>query len=224
MKKYHLMWPKKLSKNVQVNNFNKFRSNYEYNCFKLLYLFIIIILAGSFCSAMLTDDSRWMNWHFSRLGEGSAFSSMIFNVAIFLSAIVMLALAISLSNNVSKIRSNQNFDAIRAKTIIYRAFTAVTVCLIGVSLFPFDRFPVVHNICGYSMLFVFLALCITAPKFLPIFSKNFYIYSKVVLLCVIICYTLFIVFQTVTLLSIEFVIFIFLYGWLFLFIKGIYRN
>lgn len=190
----------------------------------LAYTFGSILLAGAVVSGFLTKDPRWMNWHFSRLGEGGTFSAIIFNVTLLVSAIVMFALGLALMDSISRIPDTANIDINRAKTVISRSFSAVAVCLIVVALFPFDRFPVVHNIFGYSMLFIFLALCITMPKILPIFSRQFYTYSRLVILCAIVCYILFLGMRVITLLAVESVIFTSLYVWLILFINAIRKS
>lgn len=215
------MSQKRLSKSVLVSRLSSFRRSRKLDSLKLLYLFVVILLIGAIFSAVITKDTRWMDWHFSRLGEGGNFSSLVFNITLFISAMVMFILALSLRDNISLITSNVNININRAKMIVYRSLSIVTLCLIGVAVFPFDRFPVIHNICGYSMLFIILALCIYVPNLLPIFSKKFYIYSRLVILCVIICYILFIVLSVISLLTVEFIIFLCLFGWFLLFIKGI---
>jgi hypothetical membrane protein len=190
----------------------------------LAYSFGSVLLVGAATSGLLTKDTRWMNWHFSRLGEGGTISSIIFNITLLISAAVMFALGLALIENISQIPDTVSINVNRAKTIISRAFNAVTVCLVGVAIFPFDRFPVIHNIFGYSMLFIFLALCIMMPKILPIFSKQFYIYSRLVILCAIICYTLFLAVKVMTLLAVEFVMFTSLYAWLLFLISGIRKS
>jgi hypothetical membrane protein len=190
----------------------------------LAYSFGGVLLTGAIISGALTKDQRWMNWHFSRLGEGGTVSSVIFNVTLLVAATIMFALGVALSENISNIPVTKDVDIDRAKTVIQRAFIAVTVCLVGVAIFPFDRFPFVHNIFGYSMLFIFLALCIAMPKILPIFSKKFYTFSRLVILSAIVCYTLFLAAKVMTLLAVEFVIFSFLYVWLLLLINGIRKS
>jgi len=113
------------------------------------------------------------------------------------------------------------FDKNRAKIIIRRAFSVVSVCLIGVAIFPFDRFPAIHNIFGYSMLFMFLALSVNMQRILPIFSRQFYSYGRSIILCAILCYILFLAAKVITLLTVEFIMLTLLYIWLLLFIKGI---
>lgn len=190
----------------------------------LAYSFGSVLLAGAVTSGLMTKDVRWMNWHFSRLGEGGTISSVIFNVTLLISAMFMFTLGSKLSDSISRISDVADIDINRAKTIIRRAFNAATVCLVGVAFFPFDRFPAIHNIFGYSMLFIFLALCINMQKILPIFSRPFYIYGRSIILCAILCYILFLAAKTITLLTVEFIMVMLLYVWLLLFIKGIHHS
>lgn len=190
---------------------------------KLAYSFGGVLLTGAVTSGLLTKDNRWMHWHFSRLGEGGTFASVIFNMTLIISAFLMLNLALTIRDNISNIPSGimSESAADRAGSMFFRAFCYVTVCLIGVALFPFDRFPAIHNVFGYSMLFTFLYLCAATSRILPIFSKKFYIYGYSILLLTIILYTFFLGFKSVTLLFVEMIILAFLYGWLLMFIDGI---
>lgn len=164
-----------------------------------------------------------MHWHFSRLGEGGTFSSLIFNMALITAAFLMFFLALTISENISKIPrviiNTETKD--RAEKVYFRAFCYITFCLLGVAIFPFDRFPAIHNIFGYSMLFTFLYLCIVTSRILPIFPKKFYTYGNSIIYLTIVLYTFFLGFKTVTLLFVEMIILMFLYVWLLLFIDGI---
>jgi hypothetical protein len=190
----------------------------------LAYSFGSIILVGAVTSGLLTKDTRWMNWHFSRLGEGGTFSSMIFNLALIISAAFMFELGVVLSDDISRLSKGTNTELNRAKTLISRSFSAVATCLIVVALFPFDKFPVIHNIFGYSMLFIFMYLCAVMPKILPIFSQKFQKYSQLIILSAIICYVLFIGARAITLLTVEFVIVTMLYIWLLMLIDNIRKT
>lgn len=191
---------------------------------RIAYSFGGVLILGTILSSLFSTDSRWMNWHFSRLGEGSTFSSSIFNVALLLAAVLAFALGLSLKDNISRITNTTDVDVDRAKTIIYKSFSVATVCLIGVALFPFDRFPMIHNIFGYSMLFMFLALCVAMPRVLPIFSERFNTYSQLVVVCVVICYTLFAAMKIITLLIVESIMFSYFYLWILLFVRGVTRE
>ncbi len=182
-------------------------------------------MIGAVVSGVFTQDTRWMRWHFSRLGEGGTFSSLIFNITLIISALLMINLAITIKESISKIPS----DTLNAKAkntaekIYFRAFCYITFCLVGVAIFPFDRFPVIHNIFGYSMLFTFLYLCVATSRLLPIFSEKFYKFGYSIIVLTIILYVFFLGFQSVTLLFVEMIILICLYVWLLIFIKGIHR-
>lgn len=197
------------------------RARLQPHCLKFAYLFFVIILFGAVVSGLLTTDHRWMNWHFSRLGEGGMLSAIIFNMSVLTSAMIMFILGLTLTDNIARIPGIDKNDLNKTKILISRAFNAITVCLIGVAMLPFDRFPVAHNIFGYSMLFTFLALCIIVPSILPIFSQKFYIYGRLVILATVVCYILFIILGVITLLTVEFIIFLFIYGWLLLFVNGV---
>ncbi len=213
---------------ILVKSFVKFndkdmKKNFRISSRNLAYSFGIVILFGAIISGLTATDDRWMGWHFSRLGEGGTFSSLIFNLSLLISAVIMFLLGMALSNEVRKVSRN-GIDTHMVYSIISRAFTTVTVCLIGVAIFPFDRFPAIHNIFGYSMLFIFLWLCVVLPGILPIFSKTFYNYSRSIILYVIVCYALFLVTQTITLLVVETILFVCLYIWLLSLINGIQKS
>lgn len=200
------------------------RARLRPHCLSLAYLFFGTMLIGAALSGLLTTDTRWMSWHFSRLGEGGMLSALIFNSALLASAIIIFALGLALTDNISRISDIEGVNLNRAKIIIGRSFNIIAVCLIGLAMFPFDKFPVPHNIFGYSMFFTLLSLCVTTPSFLPIFSRKFYVYGHVVILLAAVCYVLFLVVGSITLLTVEFVVYTLLYGWLLLFINGINKT
>ncbi len=189
----------------------------------LAYLFFGTMLLGALLSGLLTTDTRWMNWHFSRLGEGGMLSALIFNTALLVSAMIFGALGLALTDTISRFSAIEGVDLPRAKMIIGRSFNIITICLIGLAIFPFDTFPAFHNIFGYSMFFTFLFLCAVTRSFLPIFSREFYLYSYGVVLIATLCYVLFLIVGSITLLTVEFTMYTFLYGWLLMFINGIQK-
>lgn len=194
------------------------------HCLSLAYLFLGTMLLGATLSGLLTTDTRWMSWHFSRLGEGGMLSALIFNSTLLASAAIIYMLGLALVDNISRLSDIEGVNVPRARIIIGRSFNIITICLIGLALFPFDTFPVPHNIFGYSMLFTLLSLCLTTPSFLPIFSRKFYLYGYLVILLATVCYVLFLVVGSITLLTVETIMYTCLYGWLLLFIKGIQKT
>ena len=200
------------------------RAYLRLHCLNLAYLFFSTMLLGTSLSGLLTTDTRWMSWHFSRLGEGGMLSAVIFNSALLVSAVIMGALGLALTDNIVRLSAIKGVNLPRAKMIIGRSFNIIAICLIGLATFPFDTFPVFHNIFGYSMFFTFLFLCVTTPSFLPIFSRKFYLYSQGVILLATLCYVLFLVVGSITLLTVESIMYTCLYGWLLLFISGIQKT
>lgn len=190
----------------------------------LAYLFFSTMLLGSFLSGLLTTDTRWMSWHFSRLGEGGMLSALIFNTTLLVSAMIFGALGLVLTDTISRFSAIEGVNLPRAKMIIGRSFNIITICLIGLAIFPFDTFPVIHNVFGYSMFFTFISLCVVTRTFLPIFSPKFYLYGYGVILLAILCYMLFLGVGLITLLTVELIMYTFLYGWLLLFISGIQKT
>ena len=191
------------------------------DCKQLTYIFGAILLTGSLLSGVISTDKRWMEWHFSRLGEGGTFSSMIFNVSLILAAIVVFILGDEITKNINKFNNISKSVKKKAVNIIGGVFKTVTLCLVVVSAFPFDHFPVVHNIFGYSMLFVFLYLCMSINNILPVFSDRFYIYGYSIIITTVICYILFLGIGAISLLLVEFIIYIMFYVWLILFTNNI---
>ncbi|MEI7918367.1 MAG: hypothetical protein WCH58_03205 [Candidatus Saccharibacteria bacterium] len=200
------------------------KKNTKFSALNLAYLFGGVILFGVGLSGLSTKDTRWLNWHFSRLGEGSGLSSIEFNITILISAVIVYFIGRDLSINIARLSQNHAVNAKKAQLIIGLAFNAIALCLVCLALFPFDRFSFVHDIFGYSMLYVFLGLCMLMQKILPIFSKRFYIYGDIVILLSAIIYTIFIKFRVITLLIFEGIVFILLYIWLLVFIKEISRK
>jgi hypothetical protein len=194
---------------------------FQLNAKQLAYMFAGILSIGSIISGYFDPDKRWIEWHFSRLGEGGTFSSIIFNVTLIISAIIIYLIGIELANGILNIRNISEVAQNRAKNIVSNGLKVVAGCLVLVSIFPFDRFPVIHNIFGYSMLFIFLCICISIVNILPIFSKKFLIYSYMITLICVICYTLYLGLKTFSLLTVELITFVLVFIWLLLFINDI---
>lgn len=187
----------------------------------LAYLFGAVICTGSVISGYFDKDQRWLHWHFSRLGEGGTFSASIFNSTLVVSAVIMYFLGLSIARSISKLSGRYDACITNSTRIIRYSTNTVAVCMIGVSLFPFDRYPVLHNILGYSMLLIFLVLSVFVTKTLPAFSRAFNVYSQAIIPIGIFFYCLFFPLGLITLLTFELIIFAVIYIWFISFIKGI---
>lgn len=184
-------------------------------------MFGAVILFGSAMSAIYTTDTRWMYWHFSRLGEGGHLSSIVFNVSMAIAGVLMFALGRQLTLKLREI-DNRLFNTLYAESLLNMVFNVTAICLIGVSLFPFDRYPVIHNSFGYGMTFMMLAMFTLVPKYVPIFPALFYRYGYIVLLISSVLFGLFFALQPYTLLQVEVVVFILIYIWMVVFVKTLY--
>lgn len=127
---------------------------------------------GGFISASMTADSRWMEWHLSRLGEGGQISSVVFNVSCALASLLMGEFARRLVNDLSIVTMPRKTLS-SARRVLGGALSVVAVCMMGIAVFPFDRYPIIHNTFGYSMTAVYLSLVIYLPLLMPIFTKKF---------------------------------------------------
>ena len=196
----------------------------QLNSIKLVYSLGVVLLVGAITSALLATDPRWVNWHFSRLGEGGTIPAMIFNMFLLISAVIFFSIGLALKADFTRISDVGNINLKTAKNVICGAFFAVGICFVGVAFLTFDRFPVAHNIFGYSILISFVALLFLVPKVLPIFSRRFYIYNYLIIFSATISYTLFFFAKVITMLSVEFLMFIQIYVWILLLNQGICKR
>lgn len=189
----------------------------------ILNIFGAVVFLGSIISAVYTTDKRWMYWHFSRLGEGGHASSIVFNLSMFIGGLLMAWLSFELIKLIRKVKFNETTDALYAENLLKMVFPLTAVCLFGVSLFPFDKFPVIHNSFGYGMTFILLSLCTLTPQYITIFPKWFYRYGYILLCVTALLFTIFFTLQPYTLLQVETVVFIMVFVWLQIFTRTIYE-
>lgn len=136
--------------------------------FSVALALLIVGVCGGVTSMLLTTDRRWMEWHLSRLGEGGHVSSLIFNLTLILCAACLTAIGSLL---------RQEFDAIKqinTGRLIQSYLYAAAFCWVGVGVFPFDQFPVVHNIFGYGelvILGVLMIMLVRKPHYIDIQTR-----------------------------------------------------
>jgi hypothetical protein len=138
----------------------------------ILYLIAGIMAVGGFISASLTADPRWMEWHLSRLGEGEHLSSVVFNTSCALASLLMGEFARRVVNDLGIIAMPKK-TLVSAQRILGWGLGVVAVCMMGIAVFPFDKYPIIHNIFGYGMTVVYLIIITQLPVLLPIFTKKF---------------------------------------------------
>lgn len=125
---------------------------------------------------MFTTDSRWIDWHLSRLGEGGQFSAVIFNVVTATCALLMTVFARRLVDNLEHVNALASQKR-RAGRILPLGLWLIAACMLGIAIFPFDTYPAVHNVFGYGMTLTFAMLIVATPYVLPIFRRRFAILS-----------------------------------------------
>lgn len=148
----------------------------------VLYVLIAVLATGAALSIALTSDPRWMHWHFSRLGEGGHISSYIFNATLFVAGLVIAEFTRRLSRDLTIIGASRRVLD-RTTRIAQWCLYGSAICLIGVALFPFDQFPIVHNIFGYSMTVLFAGMASFLVVSFPIFSWRFTVATYAFMLC-----------------------------------------
>lgn len=149
-------------------------------------LIVGVLLVGGVVSALMTADSRWMEWHLSRLGEGGQLSAYVFNFTVAMCALLLVFFTRSIVRDITKINIRSSEKRLAAK-LLYGTLGPVSVGLLGVAAFPFDRFPIIHNAFGYGTTIAFVALIALLPKYLNVFGHRFNIatYSFIVILGVL---------------------------------------
>ena len=166
-----------------------------------------IISTGFALSMLLTQDTKWANWHLSRLGEGNSTASFIFNGTMVLAAMVLILLATRIADEMSHRHNSRGARRLQA------ALVMVAICLVGVGAFPFDKFPVIHNIFGYGQFFVLSGLILTLRAIYPHFRERTYISGYVAVGITMLLMVLFHLTHFTTLLIVELIGQLLAYAW-----------
>jgi len=178
-------------------------------------LLALIMVIGGAMSIALTTNPDWMSLHLSRLGEGGNVSSYLFNATAAFSGLAMYGL----SMRIMQAKGWQGLSKVTAHTtkrILHAAFRTIAVCLVGLSIFPYDKFIVVHNTFGYGMTVVFLAAVAIITYKLPVFSNAFKLVTGYFLLAMLSLFAFYFVFngRQITLLQVQILGLVFFFVWL----------
>ncbi|HRC28040.1 MAG TPA: hypothetical protein PKV96_01515 [Candidatus Saccharimonas sp.] len=137
--------------------------------FVATWLLIGLSQMGLLLSILLTKDTRWFQWHLSRLGEGESIASAIFNFTMGVSSVILVVIATRLVNDIRQTRWHSGAIALR------NMLSGIAICWVGVACFPFDRYPVVHNVFGYGQFLIVSILMLRLKQICPRFSSRTYI-------------------------------------------------
>jgi hypothetical protein len=133
------------------------------------WLLIGMSQIGLVLSMLLTKDTKWLEWHLSRLGEGSGLASAVFNFTMGMSSVILIIIATRLVNDIRQ--TNWHHGAIALRNVLI----GISICWIGVACFPFDRYPIVHNVFGYGQFLLVSVLMLGLKHICPRFSSRTYI-------------------------------------------------
>lgn len=172
--------------------------------YALTWTLIGVVTLGIALSIALTPDSRWMAWHLSRLGEGRSLAAAIFNFTFVFAALILVKLASRIMSEIS------TQGAHRLRTL----FFCVAVCWLGIGSFPFDQFPIIHNIFGYSQFLLIGYMMLRLRHICNCFSERTYTTGVGVAVVTALLLALFHLTHFTTLLVVEIIGQFGVYGWL----------
>lgn len=184
------------------------RAQYRHvTSFTIAWILVGVTLTGLALSIKLTTDNHWLQWHLSRLGEGSTVASAIFNFSLTIAALIIAWLGTRVSDEVDEHRPHPGVVALRLLLFF------VAVCWIGVASFPFDKFPVVHNIFGYAQFLTIGYMMLWLKRLCPRFSERTYYIGYAAAITTGLLMGMFHLAHFLTLLSVELMGQVFIYAW-----------
>jgi hypothetical membrane protein len=139
-----------------------------YTSFRYALALVGIAVSGLALSMYLTTDTRWMQWHLSRLGEGGHLSSAVFNFTMGVIAVLLVVISGRLTDELLRVR---NYPRVR---ILHALFIIAAIMCVGVACFPFDTFPTIHRIFGHTSALALVLCMIGLPWLYPYFPRRIY--------------------------------------------------
>ena len=185
------------------------------------YIIVSLLILGGVVSAILTTDSRWMEWHLSRLGEGGQLGAYVFNFTVGFCALLIGVFARSITNDVRELDIATDKKRLVGR-LLQMALGVVSVGMIGVAAFPFDRFPLIHNFFGYGTTITFVVLIAVLPKLLPVFTRKFSVLTYIFIVILGILFGIY--FATnqrgIPLIYIELLAVVYFFAWIIALVHG----
>lgn len=185
----------------------------HHNKLWLLYWAYVGVSVLNIGLAMLTTkDTRWMQWHLSRLGEGIELPAAVFNFGLGVTGVIFFLLCVEIAKHVT-LHKKTTWRLITVASI-------VLVQLLGLAAFPYDRFPRIHDFFGYGMFYVCSSLLFFSRYITPYAAKRTKIAGLIIAILAGIPMVLYQFFGVGTLLAME------LYGtaWMFVWVWLLVRD
>ena len=134
----------------------------------LCVLYTAILAFGVLVAATLSDDSRWMGWSLSRLGETvvNCHSALAFNAGVFMSSLVLIMIGVGMSKGYAKLRQ------LRTAKVSVWLITLLAICMIGVALCPNDTMHAVHFIFSRGAVVMMVSVMLMLPSSLSYLTRR----------------------------------------------------
>jgi hypothetical membrane protein len=179
----------------------------HFTSYTIAWVLIGVTLTGLALSIRLTTDSYWVQWHLSRLGEGAGVAAHVFNFSLTLAALILAWLGTRVTDEVDEYRPHPGVVALRS-TLLF-----VAICWVGVASFPFDTFPILHNVFGYAQFLAVGFMMLWLKWLCPRFSDRTYYLGYAAAITTGLLMGLFHLTHFLTLLIVELIGQLFIYAW-----------
>ncbi|NCU30518.1 hypothetical protein EOL73_03165 [Candidatus Saccharibacteria bacterium] len=187
---------------------------------RLAGLFVIFISAGAIASMLTSQDDTWLQHHFSALGAGNSLSSYAFNFTMIVGGFLIVALLDYILLDLEKAKRNTQTNKTVRMNFLRIVLVMVGVCSIGIGIFPYDRFLMIHNIFANVMTISFMVLALSIPWTVPMFSKSFIVLSYVIVAIALSVYLQFF-FGDLNIFIIELIDAVLLFLWMIILVRQI---
>jgi hypothetical membrane protein len=181
----------------------------------------LFIAGGVYASMATAQNPYWWQINFSSLGTTTSISSLTFNVTLILSGLLLLCLTDHLLADLAVIIKGEKSSAnIRIQTIKF-LFVFISLSLAGVGLFPWNRYPLLHNASAYLLVVVFSVIIIGLRWLMPTISKSFLANSYTILVTLLISFAMWRPLHYFNQTAFELIAFSLTFVWLVLFLRTI---
>lgn len=186
------LWPCLLAAGITYHLVNKIM---KYSIWDAANLMAIFLGGGVILSAVLNPNPEWWLSSVSSLGMEKFIWNKIFNIALFLSGLILLLLNSYFYEILIKLKSKKLTDEKSIKRL-RAAFIISAFAMTFVGIFPIGRNPYfdkIHDWSAYVMFGGLLFIIASIKWSLPFLSKEFKIFNYTILAFAIFSYGLFVV-------------------------------
>ena len=143
---------------MQSRQIDQFFDNSRLQVLSIFYMTILSV--GVFLAMLLSDDTQWINWSLSRLGEtgSNRWSALAFNSAVFLSSLVMMVIGFLM------VRGYSRLGQLRTARLSAWLMTLLMICMLGVSLCPNDTMHAAHFVFSRGIVVLVVVLMFILPS------------------------------------------------------------